>query len=172
GDGERSFKGKDVQQFLEEQGIQCFFTGSPFIQHNRIVDSVVKTIRNGFGTSSNDFADPEKLQQLVYIYNKTPNLAYDNKFSLEEVQYNSDIVGAFIRMKTAFSYMKRRRQFNELAEFIGYKNGNVICKLFRQFISQHQKLSIVEIPIYYCKKVGENIDSLPQVYLQEFDINI
>ncbi|KAA6368821.1 MAG: hypothetical protein EZS28_035651, partial [Streblomastix strix] len=86
GDGERSFKGKDVQQFLEEQGIQCFFTGSPFTEHIRIVDSVVKTIRNGFGTSSNDFADPEKLQQLVYIYNKTPHLAYDNKFSPEEVQ--------------------------------------------------------------------------------------
>ncbi|KAA6399564.1 MAG: hypothetical protein EZS28_004909 [Streblomastix strix] len=100
-----------------------------------MVDSVVKTIRNGFGTSSNDFADPEKLQQLVYIYNKTPHMAYDNKFPPEEI---------------AFSYMKRRRQFNELAEFTEYRN--------------------VEVPIYYYKKVSENIDSLPQVYLQEFDI--
>ncbi|KAA6389895.1 MAG: hypothetical protein EZS28_014579 [Streblomastix strix] len=98
-DGERSFKGKDVQQFLEEQGIKCFFTGSQFTQHNRIVDSLAKTIRKGFGTSNNDFADLEKLQQLVFIYNKTPHLAYDNKFSLEEVQHNSDIEGAFIRMK-------------------------------------------------------------------------
>jgi hypothetical protein len=33
--------------------------------------------------------------------------------------------------KTAFSYMKRRRLFNELAEFIEYRNGNLVCKLLR-----------------------------------------
>ncbi|KAA6383465.1 MAG: hypothetical protein EZS28_021007, partial [Streblomastix strix] len=92
------------------------------------------------------------------IYNKNNPYTGGKMYSPEEVQYNSDIEGAFIRIKeeelndlkqkqkaeglfnfkqsnvlmihlalakTAFSYMKRRRQFNEVAEFVEYRNGNV-----------------------------------------------
>ncbi|KAA6382854.1 MAG: hypothetical protein EZS28_021620 [Streblomastix strix] len=39
-------------------------------------------------------------------------------------------------------------------------------------IHRIQERQCVKVLIYYCKKVSKNIDSLPQVYFQEFDLNI
>ncbi|KAA6375709.1 MAG: hypothetical protein EZS28_028765 [Streblomastix strix] len=49
GDGETGFKANIIRQFCEDNKISLYFTGSPFTQHNRVVDSVICTIRNGFG---------------------------------------------------------------------------------------------------------------------------
>ncbi|KAA6371628.1 MAG: hypothetical protein EZS28_032845 [Streblomastix strix] len=49
GDGETGFKANIIRQFCEDNKISLYFTGSPFTQHNRVVDSVIRTIRNGFG---------------------------------------------------------------------------------------------------------------------------
>ncbi|KAA6356807.1 MAG: hypothetical protein EZS28_047666, partial [Streblomastix strix] len=158
GDGETGFKANIIRQFCEDNKISLYFTGSPFTQHNRVVDSVIRTIRNGFGQDLLGFATPSQMQQMVEIYNKTPHLAFMNRFTPKQVQYNREIEGKFIRQKQAqleqvmirqqhenllnfksgnilmihadyarlpIRFQKQRRQFNELATFISYKNGNV-----------------------------------------------
>ncbi|KAA6361979.1 MAG: hypothetical protein EZS28_042494, partial [Streblomastix strix] len=105
GDGETGFKANIVRQFCEDNKISLYFTGSPYIQHNRVVDSVIRTIRNGFGQDLIGFATPSQMQQMVEIYNRTPHLAFMNRLPIR--------------------FQKQRRQFNELATFIAYKNGNV-----------------------------------------------
>ncbi|KAA6358699.1 MAG: hypothetical protein EZS28_045774, partial [Streblomastix strix] len=108
-DGETGFKANIIRQFCEDNRISLYFTGSPFTQHNRVVDSVIRTIRNGFRQDLQGFATPSQMQQMVEIYNKTPHLAFMNRFT----------------PKTNIRFQKQRRQFNELATFITYKNGNV-----------------------------------------------
>ncbi|KAA6396084.1 MAG: hypothetical protein EZS28_008388 [Streblomastix strix] len=49
GDGEKGFIGSILKSFCQENKITSFFTDSKFTNHNRVVDSVIKTIRNGFG---------------------------------------------------------------------------------------------------------------------------
>ncbi|KAA6363427.1 MAG: hypothetical protein EZS28_041046 [Streblomastix strix] len=78
GDGETGFKANIITQFCEDNKISLYFTGSPYTQHNRVVDSVIRTIRNGFGQDLLGFATPSKMQQMVEIYNKTPHLAFMN----------------------------------------------------------------------------------------------
>ncbi|KAA6369210.1 MAG: hypothetical protein EZS28_035263, partial [Streblomastix strix] len=166
GDGETGFKANIIRQFCEDNKISLYFTGSPFTQHNRVVDSVIRTIRNGFGQDLIGFATPCQMQQMVEIYNKTPHLAFMNRFTPKQVQYDREIEGKFIRQKQAqleqvmirqqqqnllnfksgnilmihadFSrlpirFQKQRRQFNELATFTTYKNGNVVCKLLNSY---------------------------------------
>ncbi|KAA6399568.1 MAG: hypothetical protein EZS28_004903 [Streblomastix strix] len=52
-----------------------------FTQHNRVVDSVIRTIRNGFGQDLQGLASPSQMKLMVEIYNKTLHLAFLNKFT-------------------------------------------------------------------------------------------
>ncbi|KAA6368102.1 MAG: hypothetical protein EZS28_036371 [Streblomastix strix] len=184
GDGETGFKANIVRQFCEDNRISLYFTGSPYTQHNRVVDSVIRTIRNGFGQDLQGFATPSQMQQMVEIYNKTPHLAFMNRFTPKQVQYDREIEGKFIRQKQAqleqvmirqqqqnllnfksgnilmihadyarlpIRFQKQRRQFNELATFINYKNGNVVCKL----LNSYDKISVIELPIYYSSETKQ-----------------
>ncbi|KAA6371288.1 MAG: hypothetical protein EZS28_033185 [Streblomastix strix] len=47
GDGEIGFKANVIKQLCDENHITSYFTSSPYTQHNRIVDSAIRTIRNG-----------------------------------------------------------------------------------------------------------------------------
>ncbi|KAA6388643.1 MAG: hypothetical protein EZS28_015832 [Streblomastix strix] len=87
GDGETGFKANIIRQFCKDNKISLYYTDSPFTQHNRVVDSVIRTIRNGSGNILMIHAD-------------------------------------FSRLPIRFQ--KQRRQFNQLATFINYKNGNVL----------------------------------------------
>ncbi|KAA6378809.1 MAG: hypothetical protein EZS28_025665 [Streblomastix strix] len=200
GDGETGFKANIIKQLCDENNITSYFTSSPYTQHNRIVDSVIRTIRNGFGQDLISFANPNKMQQIVDIYNKTPHLAYQNQFTPQQVQLSRDLEGKFIRQKqqqlelqlikqqreqlfdfksgnilmvhvdysrTGIRFQKQRRQFNELATFITYKNGNVVCKL----LNPYEGISVIELPIYYCKFISDDLNSLPANYKSQFNIS-
>ena len=64
--------------------------------------------------------------------------------------------------KTEKKFDKRRRVFNEIATFLAYSNGNVICKL------QNNKLA--QVPIAYTKKVADNYDKLSADYKLYFGL--
>ncbi|KAA6382425.1 MAG: hypothetical protein EZS28_022051 [Streblomastix strix] len=67
GDGEKVFNGSILKSFCQEHKITSFFTVSKFTNHNRVVDSVIRTIRNGFGDDSQKFADNDLMQHMVKI---------------------------------------------------------------------------------------------------------
>ena len=62
--------------------------------------------------------------------------------------------------KTPNRMKKRRRNFEDIGEFLGYKNGNVIVKMLTGYKDQiDQEL---EVPIFYTKKIARNEDSLTE----------
>ncbi|KAA6360555.1 MAG: hypothetical protein EZS28_043918, partial [Streblomastix strix] len=124
GDGETGFKANIIRQFCEDNKISLYFTGSPFTQHNRVVDSVIRTIRNGFGQDLLGFATPSQMQQMVEIYNRTPQLAFMNRFTPKQVQYNREIEGKFIRQKQAQLEQVMIRQQHE--NLLNFKSGNIL----------------------------------------------
>ena len=86
--------------------------------------------------------------------------------------------------KTKKKHEKVRRVFNEIAEFICYKNGNVVCSLlkpYQNFISindgpfdydfEHDPFAKpIQVPIIYTKFVCESKESLPEDYIEYFGL--
>lgn len=66
--------------------------------------------------------------------------------------------------KTKQKFAKRRRVFNEIAEFLTYINGNCVCDLLRY------NMKPIEIPIAFTKKVADNYDELDKDIKLYFDI--
>ncbi|KAA6395329.1 MAG: hypothetical protein EZS28_009144 [Streblomastix strix] len=75
GDGEKGFIGSILKSFCQEHKITSFFTDSKFTNHNRVVQSVIRTIRYAFGDDSQKFADNELMQHMIKMYNQTPHSA-------------------------------------------------------------------------------------------------
>jgi hypothetical protein len=69
--------------------------------------------------------------------------------------------------KTEAKFDKRRRNFSDLAVFINYKHGNVVCELMDQLLFKNP---IIELPIYYTKYLCEDIYSIPANYKNWFII--
>ncbi|KAA6385160.1 MAG: hypothetical protein EZS28_019311, partial [Streblomastix strix] len=85
GDGEKGFNGNILKTFCQENNITSFFTDSKFTNHNRVVDSVIRTIRNGFGN------DSEKLLILLMTINLLQNKPIPIMILKEFTQDNSKI---------------------------------------------------------------------------------
>jgi hypothetical protein len=77
------------------------------------------------------------------------------------------------KSKTRDMFDKKRRAFNEVAIFVGYQNGNVVCdRLTRhegRIVRKPQNYTAkgrVMIPIYYTKLVAPNIEQLGERFKQ------
>ena len=147
----------EVPDWAMKNGITIYFNSSPFTLHNKIVDVVIKTIRNAIGYR---IIKPGQLQQIVDYYNNTVHKTIG--CTPKEMHKNPDIEYQYIRWcqrklnkvleyqqeegylsykqgnilmvhidtgKTAEKMTKRRVFYDRLAEFIEYKYGNVICRL-------------------------------------------
>ncbi|GHU20235.1 hypothetical protein FACS189472_11230 [Alphaproteobacteria bacterium] len=66
--------------------------------------------------------------------------------------------------KTPYKMQRRRRNFDELATFVRYEGGNVICDLLHPYPS----LSRVIVPPYYTKLLASSIDEYRQKYNDTF----
>jgi hypothetical protein len=47
---------------------------------------------------------------------------------------------------------------------VNYKNGNVVCELLNPYKLEKSTIKVIEVPVYYCKFVSDDITSLPQNY--------
>ena len=52
------------------------------------------------------------------------------------------------RKKTSYAFEKRRRNFDELGQFISYENGSVKVK----WVTNPEYTDPIRIPIFYTKK--------------------
>ncbi|KAA6394724.1 MAG: hypothetical protein EZS28_009749 [Streblomastix strix] len=85
-------------------------------QHNRIVDSVIRTIRNG--DLEGKFIRLKQQQLELQLIKQQREQLFDFKSGnilMVHVDYS----------RTGIRFQIQRRQFNELATFITYNNGNV-----------------------------------------------
>jgi hypothetical protein len=155
-DGERAFISKQVLYKLHEQGIETNFIKADYLNHIRMVDNVIKTLRNMFNGDVSRMVDPEEMQNAnKYLNNsincntqltptemeKYPQLKETwirrsrvNNNIVKEIQEERGLFNyklgdiLFIcldKNKTKNKFDQKRRNFEYLASFLDYVNGNV-----------------------------------------------
>jgi hypothetical protein len=164
-----------MQQFFQDNRIETYFSSSAFTFHNKVVDVVIKTIRDAIGYRIiNNF----QLQQIVEYYNNTIHRAIGctplemmlNKeyeaqyirFCMQKVieinkrQVNQGLLnyqrGNILLLhcelgKTSNRDEKSRNYWNRIGEFIGYENGNAQVQLLRN-----------QLPIYIGQRAVTQFD--------------
>jgi hypothetical protein len=71
------------------------------------------------------------------------------------------------KAKTKDMFDKKRRAFNEVAIFVNYQNGNVLCdRLQRTPQGGIQRGTRVLIPIFYTRRVAQSLDTLAKQFQQ------
>ena len=198
GDGEKGFKSLDG--LLQNHGISRFWTSSKFTFHNKIVDSVIKTIRNAIGYRD---ISAEQLQQIVNYYNHTKHngigctpFEMQNNIDLE-YQYirwcNNKLQKALLlqdlykmnryepgnillvhvdKSKTSNLFEKRRTYYDRLGEFLEYINGNVRVRLLTPVLIGKKPVSDIVLPIFHTMLLAKNKSSIPDQYIRSHIINL
>jgi hypothetical protein len=182
-----------LKDWLKKNKIKYYFTPNKYTNRNRIVDRVMRTIRDIFdqlGTKAN-IINTELMKRIVDRYNHTTHLAFGNKYSPIQVQKNpliekiyieskqeqlkkikfpehyleGDVLLVYIPFEKDMLNYKRRRNFTHLAEFVSYDHGNVKCRPFKPFIT---KPSEIVLPIYHTKLACRNNKNKNNVYSNYF----
>ena len=127
-DGESSLNSKQLMKYFKYKNIKTFSSSSKYTNHNRIINRVIRTIRDGLFKLNIDFKNinqfKKTLQQLITIYNNVKhsttgykpsemNEKQEFEYILNMTEYNNDII-------------------NKLQEdgFYDYKEGDkVMCYL-------------------------------------------
>ncbi|MDR0677038.1 MAG: hypothetical protein LBF97_08405 [Elusimicrobiota bacterium] len=181
GDDDVAFDNHFLKQWLSSREITYYFTPHIYTNRNRIVDRVMRTIRDMFDQLGHraSLFDVKLMEKIVYKYNHTTHRAFDYRFTPVQVQNNKDLERIFIARKmdrlqnipknvfNKYEYgdiilvhipfkeinYKRRRNFTHLGMFIEYVHGNVKCYLLYPEGDDYTD-EIVVIPPYYTKFVN------------------
>jgi hypothetical protein len=120
-DDDFSFSGPFLE-YLRNNNIKSFFSGSKFTIKNRVIDSAIRTIKDGVGENRELLLKPEYVLQIVDYYNTTPHTAYKNKFTPQDVQEDRELESWYIRRQSSRLLEIKRMQ----TQFMQYKRGNVL----------------------------------------------
>ena len=200
GDGEAAFKSQTITSLLNRYHIKFLWNDGKFTNHNRIVDCVIKTIRNAIGYRE---INHEQLKQIVDYYNNTYHRSID--CTPAEMQNNPDLEHQYIRWckqklqqvlalqdsygmtkyekgnillvhldkgKTNNKFEKRRTYYDRLGEFIEYVNGNVKIKLLTPVRFGINPVYVVEVPSYHTQYLAKNKETIPQEYIRSYTVNL
>jgi len=75
-DGDKGFNSNELIEFYESYGINWYMPESPFTYHNKMVDAVMRTLRNALGPfSDGKLWNNDVMQQLVTFYNNTYHIS-------------------------------------------------------------------------------------------------
>jgi hypothetical protein len=206
GDGEKAWAMKDgrnmkavgsIDKWCKDREIRTYFTNSSFTNHNRVVDRVIRTIRDCLGGYEGEEVTNKLIQTMVNYYNNTPHIAYQNVFSPMEVQNNKEIEAEYIEYQRQNLEIAETRQ--RYAGMTDYKVGNILLihldlaktqakfdPIRRNFnhigefqeylhgnvvcrIIRHNALNqLVQVPIFYTMKISEDLESMPIKYKNYF----
>lgn len=112
-------------KWYTEYGIKYFFNPSPYTNHNRIVDSVIRTIRNAIGKRK---ITEEQLQNIVWYYNNTPhrglNFIRGRHLTPLEMMCDPDLEWQYIRFCDRKLLQARIRQ--KQLRLDKYSPGNIL----------------------------------------------
>ena len=120
-------------QSMKLDGVQLMSSGSPYTNHVRIVDRVIRTFRDAMGvdTNNSNFDDYNMVKKLCDYYNKTPHRAlrmYGKTYTPLELQSNEDLEWSFIRLK--ISQLQQVRQNLKNKGLLDLVEGNILlCSL-------------------------------------------
>ena len=124
-------KGKptiNLMKMYQRENINIYFDGGKFTNHNRMVDVVIKTIRNAIGYRK---LEPDQVQEIVDYYNFTPHrglrLMGDNGYyyaTPAEVQDDEELEWQYIRQcdEKLLEVMK----YQQVYGLTKYQRGNIL----------------------------------------------
>ena len=131
-DGERGFNSKAITDFFKTNNIKTFISDSKYTYKLKIVDRVIRTIRDAMGLDPYWLANENLMSQLVNYYNNTKHVSLKlrdptfnkkwNYYTPAEMQNNIDLEWSYIR-KMDRKYLK---VINEINKYCDYKPGNVL----------------------------------------------
>jgi hypothetical protein len=187
--------------FLRQNGVKrLYLSSSKFINKNRCVDRVIRTIRDMIGMKIIKLLNPLTVQHLVDIYNNSPHSAYFHNFSPKQVQDNLEIEAAYIRYQ-----MEKLNEINNQLKAEGfqmYKPGNILLihipleKTDLKFDKRRRNFSdlatfknykngnvvcellnksyfrnpVIELPVHYTKFLSNDYHTIPPLYKETFII--
>ena len=105
------------------------FEKNDFTFHNKLVDSVIRTIRDAAGLNPHVLRDENMVQHIVNFYNKTPHTGLLKKdedlyYTPIEMQNNPDLEWEYIRSKDR-ELTKTLKQIKG-AGYFEYKRGDIL----------------------------------------------
>jgi hypothetical protein len=125
------FYSEELRKYLDEKVIKYFFTESKFINRNRIIDKVMRIIRDAIGLNG-ELMLSSILKQIEYYYNNSPHKAFDNRSTPLQVQEDKELEVWYIREEETklINVLKLHHQNNLLDSKLG--NVIVILPLFEE----------------------------------------
>jgi polyhydroxyalkanoate synthesis regulator protein len=72
-DGERAFLSNQVLEELHQRDIEMNFIKADYLNHIRMVDNIIKTLRNRFNRDVSRMIDPEEMQKAIKYLNNSIN---------------------------------------------------------------------------------------------------
>ncbi|KAI5507593.1 integrase core domain containing protein family [Trichomonas vaginalis G3] len=122
GDGDKGFQATMTHYFPQ---INFFFSSSPYTFHNKIVDAVMRTLRDALGVNGQIYWDGNHdsiIQQLVYYYNNT----WHRTINMKPVEMKNDISKEweYIRKQMERLNDVKREQIN--SGLMNFKQGDKV----------------------------------------------
>jgi hypothetical protein len=194
-DNDPTIWSNEVNNFLRVNNISSYTNQSKFTNRNRVVDRVIRTIKQAVGLNTELQLIPRIIDQIVHYYNNTPHTAYKNKFTPYQVQFDKDLETWYIRNQTL--ELRRVITTQKNNNLLNYQRGNILQihipvektpLLFKkrirnfdnlaEFIDYHHgnvrvrlldRTAYIELPIFYTKYVCRSINDLPDSYRSVFN---
>ena len=174
-DGESALNSKRMKTFYDKNNINVYSNSSSYINKNRIVDRVIRTIRTAFDSLDCKNLGITKhrsiMQQIVSLYNNTIHkstglkpieMTFEDELEFiknkdselkqqlskqtDEFDYKfGDDLMVYIPKNKTEIFSKQHIYYSTPAKFIDYYHGNVLCEV--------EELGTILLPIYYTRLV-------------------
>jgi hypothetical protein len=95
--GKMIYKRNSFLEYLESENITLYLNSSPFLNKNRVIDLVIRTIRDKIGVRSILWLDINYMAQIVDEYNHTPHSSFYHMFTPFQVQFTRDLERYFMK---------------------------------------------------------------------------
>jgi hypothetical protein len=122
--GAGKYRPNKFVEFLKANNISLYLSPSKFTNKNRVVDRVIRTIRDKLGENPVQFYEPENIQKAVNEYNNSRHAAFNHEYTPREVQMHKDLEEYYIREN-----MNRAEEVKLMQSVEGlflYKPGDVL----------------------------------------------
>jgi hypothetical protein len=120
----RSDRSINFVNFLQNEKINLFTTGSPYINKNRVIDRAIRTIRDMLGEDYRVFFNLKAVITAVDFYNNTPHKAFNYEYTPTEVQANIALEEHYIRQH--LHELEEIRDRQQKAGFFSYVKGDIL----------------------------------------------
>jgi hypothetical protein len=200
GDGEAAFNSLKLQRLYNYYNVKTSFNGSSQIYHVKLVDAVIRTIRDGFGQNIEMMNNNNEMQRMVEYLNNSVNRS--TKLTPAEMEYYPELENAWIRRCQLINEQVVRRQ--RLEGLWNYKHGDIILisidtsksstkfekrrrcfdklGVFQQYLngnvvaylldSDLRTIEIpVQVPIYFTRFCAKNKSQIPKSLLNVLNLH-